>query len=108
MSTNQDELEEKLTLNIGLMAKQLQKAGYCFSDIDTICDEALAFIQNRAEKITINNPLQTQNVENVIIMVLMHGAIMSQKEFIKDTAKNLKMDIKTIESKMIKDTMDKK
>jgi len=108
MSTNQDELEEKLTLNIGLMAKQLQKAGYCFSDIDAICDEALALIQNRAEQITGNNPLQTQNVENIIIMVLMHGIIISQKEFINNISKRLKVDIKTIEDEMIKDTMDKK
>ena len=108
MSIIQDELEKNLVCNIGLMARRLLEAGYRSSDIDALCDEALAFIQNKAEQITADNPIQSQNVENIIIMVLMHGALTSQKKFINDTAKSLKTNIIAIENEMIKDTISKR
>ena len=107
MSVNKDELEKNLSINIGLIGKYLHKAGYSSSDIDSICNEAFALIQNRAEQITDNNPLQTRNVENIIIMVLMHGAIMSQKECINHISKSLNVDVETIEDEIIIGTMGK-
>lgn len=104
---DRNEFEKGLALNIGLMAKKLQEAGYSFSDLDTICDEALVLIQNSAEQITVNDPLQTQNIENLAIMVLMHGAITSQKKFINDRAKDLKTSVSAVENIMIKDTIGK-
>ena len=102
---DKSEFEKSLSLNIGLMAKQLQKARYSLTDLDRIGDEVLELIQDRAEQISINNPLQIQNVENLIIMILMHGAITSQKEFINITAKRLKITTKAVETEMMKDTI---
>lgn len=104
---NRDELEKNLAINIGLMARNLQKAGINLSDLDKISNEALALIQNKSEQIAVNNPLLSQNVENIIIMVLMHGAIASQKEFINNTAKNLKVSAQMIEREMAKDTINR-
>ncbi len=105
---DRNELENNLAINIGLMAKRLQESNIDSTKIDNIADDALKLIQERSEKITLDNPLQEQNVENIVIMVLMHGIITSQKEFIISMAKNLKMTTAAIEAEMIKDTIMKK
>ncbi len=105
---DRNELEKNLAINIGLMAKRLQESNIDSAKIDNIADDALKLIQDRAEKMTLDKPLQTQNVENIVIMVLMHGILTSQKEFIRSMAKNLKVTTQAIETEMIKDTITKK
>ncbi len=105
---DRNELEKNLGINIGLMAKRLQESNIDSAKIDNIADDALKLIQDRAEKMTLDKPLQTQNVENIVIMVLMHGILTSQKEFIRSMAKNLKVTTQAIETEMIKDTITKK
>ncbi len=105
---DRNELEKNLAINIGLMAKRLQESKIDSNKIDDIANDALKLIQDGSEQITLSNPLQSQNVENIVIMVLMHGIITSQKEFIISMAKNLKMTTQAIEAEMIKDTIAKK
>lgn len=101
---DKDELETTLALNIGLLAKKLQDAKIDLTELDKVGIDVLELIHKRAEQVAIKNPLETINIENIIIMVLMHGALVSQKEFINDTSKSLNMSAKMIESMMIKDT----
>lgn len=100
------EFEKSLQLNIGLMAKRLQEAGIQSTDIDKIGEDALKYIQDKAEGATKNNPLEAGNVENVIIMLLMHGAIASQKVFINEKAKALGVTNQKIIELMHKDTVE--
>jgi len=105
---DRNELEKILSVNIGLMAKRLQESKIDSNKIDDIANDALKLIQDRSEQITLSNPLQSQNVGNIVIMVLMHGIITSQKEFIISMAKNLKITTQAIEAEMIKDTIAKR
>lgn len=105
---DRNELEKNLAINISLMAKRLQESNIDSTEIDNIANDALKLIQDRSEKTTLDKPLQTQNVENIVIMVLMHGILTSQKEFILAMAKNLKVTAHAIEAEMIKDTITKK
>ena len=105
---DRNELEKNLAINIGIMAKRLQESKIDSNKIDIIADEVLKLIQDKSEKLTLDNPLQSQNVENIIILVLMHGIIISQKEFIISMAKNLKITTQAIEAEMIKDTIAKR
>jgi hypothetical protein len=103
MAIAADEIEIKLTYNIGLMAKSLKKAGFDLKEFDRIGQDVLEFIENKAEQATIKNPLQAQNVENLIIMLLMHGAIISQKQFLKQTSSSLGVSEQKIMDIMMKD-----
>lgn len=100
-----DEFEKALAVNIGLLAKRLQEAGYTLLEFDKIGADTLKFIQDKAEKATANNPLQAKNVENLIIMVFMHGALTSQKDFINSTAASLGVTKERVIAEMEKDTI---
>lgn len=102
---DRNELEKNLAINIGLIAKRLQESNIDSNKFDDIAADALKLIQDRSEKITLGDPLQSQNGENIVIMVLMHGILTSQKKFIISMAKNLKMTTQAIENEMIKDTI---
>lgn len=97
--------EETLAVNIGLIAKRLRESGLDLIELDKISEQVLAFIQDKSEKATADHPLETGNVENLIVMLLMHTALTSQKEVIDQISKSLNLDAKYVESEMMKDTI---
>lgn len=105
-TTNRDLFERDLSINIGFLAINLKSAGFKTKDLDRIGDECLKFIQNKAEIIAKERPLEAVNVENLIIMLLMHGCLTSQIKFIRNTAERLQVSQKRIENEMIKDTIN--
>lgn len=100
-----DKFEKALVFNIGLIAKKLQEAGFNSTELDKIGDGALKYIQEKAAEVTTKNPLEAGNIENLIIMVLMHGAITSQKKFIDETARRNGVSYEKITELMMKDTV---
>lgn len=101
---DRDAFEKSLRFNIAYLAKGLKNAGFTTEELDKFGEDVLKFIQDGAEKLTVNNVLETENVKNLIIMLLMHGAITSQKEAINEYAKKLGVTSERIKREMAKDT----
>jgi len=101
-----NEVTEALAANIGVLGICLANDGVNSDDIDRLVRDTFDFISERASKIEVKQPYITENIINVVIMILMHGSLKDQEEQILAVSSRLGVSREMIITEVMKDTLD--
>lgn len=80
-------LMDDLRINIGVCGKNLKRSGYDLDIIDKAGWECRDFLTKRVSDIKPKNSDDAKNIENILIMIMMHKACQEMLEAIAFTAR---------------------
>ncbi len=100
------EVTDALAMNIGLISACLVNDGVNPDVIDQLIKDTSDFISERASVIKVKEPYLTENIINIVIMVLMHSSLKVQEEQIQATSSRLGVSREMIITEVMKDTLD--
>jgi hypothetical protein len=83
-----EDFEDTLRINIDRMTEQLQESGIYNADIDKIGQSAFKYIEDLAEKLTVDKPSACGPVERLVAMLLLNTGLQGQREWKMREGKN--------------------
>ena len=80
------ELADSLAINIGIIAKYLEKEGFSTEVLDQVVSDCHELIESRIKQIGNVHPADVLNIERVVNMVMLHTFISQDLKIIKEVA----------------------
>ncbi len=100
------EVSDALARNIGLLGICLVNDGVNSNDVDQMARDTFDFISKRASEINVKHQYITENIINIVIMMLMDSSLIEQEKRILDISSRLGVSKEMIITEVMKDTLD--